>query len=279
VFEDPLIDTDALKFAGVVWATFGIERTFTFGDPAIVAVTEPLTLTVDPVTVPMLFPPAGVAPLSCTVKVGFIMVTLDTPTMEKLLLVTVTVPTLTETGGIDWIMTVETFTCLVFTGVDDPFVIVTLDPETVPMLKVLAPRTGLLVTATFGVPVTVIVATFTEVLFTFQAPFCCAFTVLLDPSMEAETRRFPGVPWTTVAFRLAAVGCAIITVDPVTLKLEFVIVTFPIVIVELAVVNRGFPDVPTSAPELSRRFTCCARYFVMRKAAVVVLATGGMLSP
>ena len=137
---------------------------------------------------------------------------------------------------------------------------VTLDPVTVPMLFV----------PEGNAPVTVAVATFVSanpVLETVTVGLSIV-TATVDPvTLKDEFRTVTeGDPVT-----VTGTTPPILTVEPVTENEEFTTVLVP-------VVKSGFPLMPSAAPEVSRRFTCCARYFVMRKAAVVVLAMGGRLS-
>lgn len=99
--------------------------------------------------------------------------------------------------------------------------------------------------------------------------------ILFDPAGRADPRVTDGVFEMETGIDVPA-GVITVIVDPVTESVEAVTVMLPIETV--AVVFRGLPTVPISSPLLSRRFTCSARYFVMRKAAVVVLATGGSVS-
>jgi hypothetical protein len=106
-------------------------------------------------------------------------------------------------------------------------------------------------------------------------------SVTVDPVTLVLETRTVGVP-VSATLTVPAIDTGTVltmtTVDPVTLNDEFETVTFAIEIVELAVVYSGLLTVPISVPALLRRLMCCARYGVMRNAAVVVEAMGGNVS-
>lgn len=147
------------------------------------------------------------------------------------------------------------------------FVIVMEDPVTVPMLFVPAG----------SAPVTVAVATFVSanpVLDTATVGLRIVTEtvdpVTLNDEFKTATEGDPVTVTGTVPWMF--------TVEPVTENEEFTTWTVLIFTLTFPVVNSGFPLTPRAAPLVSRRFTCSARYFVMRNAAVVVLAIGGRVS-